>query len=318
MAIIILDLRTICVAFWFIVVFVAKISFGDGFDPQALAAWQASLHENSQKYGWSIDKPQAVWRCPPLRVVKQHSNNKYEAFQLLGNWAIYSVSTEGGLEKSIYLDETYYCVFQQGNTEDWFLRQTSERNGVDYWDWDPGSRRSFSGARTLPRTLVDAPCYPLNLLKRLDELIPEASIQLVKEDETTQVYRVSPSEGFPQGGEITLSKIHGFRPINVILGDEKLRYERRFQYPNSDFTEYHYKSEVFRREGDTWVANARGKEEYTVTIDSQVLPEEFELAHYGIYLDQRSYRYPSWLWLVVAGAILIGLAVWVRAKNSRA
>ena len=66
------------------------------------------------------------------------------------------------------------------------------------------------------------------------------------------------------------------------------------------------------------MANAWGKEEYTVTIDSQVLPEEFELAHYGIHLERRSHHYPSWLWLVVAGAILIGLAVWVRAKNSRA
>ncbi len=300
-----------------IAVLSCRVTLGQGFDPKAVQTWQTAVQSNADRYGWSPQSPQVRWPCPPLRVVKRHSNNTVETFQLLNDLALHTVDNVDGIEKSIYLYEQFYVIHRRPDSQTWILKQASERDNPDDWKWSPGSRHSFSGSRTIPRVLVDLPCYPWKLLRRLDEQIPAECIQLISETDDTQIYRISPSDDYNQAGEIVLSKRFDFRPVSIILGDQKSRIERQFQYHGMDFTEFDYKAELFRLEGGNWVPDLRFREEFTIKIDDLVTQQEFELAHYGIELESRTSPYPSWWWLIMAGAVLIGFAIWVRGRGEK-
>ncbi|MDP1560512.1 MAG: hypothetical protein Q8M16_03860 [Pirellulaceae bacterium] len=289
---------------------------GQGFSPQAIDSWQASIQANSERYGWSPDTPQVSWPCTPLKVVKQHSNNHIETFQLLSNNVIYTIESSTGIEKSIYLSDRFYCIQRQLGSDVWTLKQAIAREEADDWKWSPGPQFSYGGARTTARVLVDLPCWPSGVMKRFDEHIPADSVQLQSETEKTLTYRISTSENYTQSGEIILSTQHGFRPVSISLGNDTDQTKRQFQYHTDDFTEFDYQREILRKEGDSWVSIPRFGEKYKVKIDDQVTPQEFELAFYGIELEPRNAPYPSWWWLILAGAVLIGLAVWLRRRNA--
>jgi hypothetical protein len=289
---------------------------GQGFSPQAIDSWQASIQANSDRYGWSPDTPQSSWPCTPLKVVKYHSNNLVETFQLLKNNVIYTLESSTGIEKSIYLSDRFYCIHRQHGTDVWTLKQAIARDEPDDWKWNPGPQLSYGGARTTARVLVDLPCWPSGVMKRFDEHIPANSVHLQSETEKTQTYRISTSENYTQHGEIVFSKQHGFRPVSISLGNDTDRTKRQLQYHTDDFTQFDFQKEILRNDGDSWIPIPRFSEKYTVKIDDQVTPQEFELSFYGIELEPRSVPYPSWWWLVVAGAVLIGLAAWLRRRNA--
>jgi hypothetical protein len=290
-----------------------------GFDPQAVAAWQAAVEANAQKFKWSATAPQANWPCPPLRVIRIDNLSpakRVETFQLLGDKAIYTRASSERVTKNLFLTDRFYEIQQNPTSDTWILKMSVDRDGEDDWNWDPGNHFGYSATRTTARTLVDRPIYTAGVLTRLDQVYPAISVQLISETNETQVYRISPSDGFDQSGEIILSKVHGYRPIKIYSESKGSRGEVIFRYESTDFSDFEFAINV-HKEAD--IGDATPHTSWTIKIDDQASPEEFDLAYYGIKIEPKEANsfMPNLWWLILGGVALIGIAVWVRRTQSR-
>ena len=282
-----------------------------GFDPQAIAAWQAAVDANAQRYNWSATSPQANWPCPPLRVIRIDNispTKQVDTFQLLGDKAIYTRASSERVTKNLFVTDRFFEIERSSSSDTWILKMSVDRDGEDDWDWDPGNHFGYSATRTTARALVDRPIYTAGVLTRLDQVYPANSVRLVSETDENQVYKISTSEGFDRSGEITLSKRHGYRPIRIQYDGYG---ETIFRYKNTDFSEFDFVINLFGKDG---TSETMSHTSWTIKIDNQASPDEFDLAYYGIKIEPKGATsfIPTWWWLVLVGAILIGIAVWIR------
>lgn len=291
---------------------------GQGFNPEAVDAWKAILAESQRRFGWT-DQLDVRWDCRPLRVVqKDQVRGRSEEFQLLGDASIHTTYGEDRITKAIYTLDTFNFLTKHKNASDeWVLTQSADHDGTDYWKWSPGPNSSFSGSRTSARMMVELPCFPMRIFKRLDEIIPPESIDLISEDDVTQVYEILPSTEYKNSGKIILSKINDYRPVSIFLTNGSNQSQTTFEYANADGSNFKFMRKQLRLEAGSWNIVDGSVEEYAISIDDQVLPVEFNLKHYGIELERRpTTPYPDWLWFIAAGAFLVGLAVWLRRRNA--
>lgn len=286
-------------------------AFGQGFRPEVLAAWTRWKDARADQYGWPANEYPVLWNCRPLRVQIRHATGKHETYQLLDSSSIYTTQSSKGIEKSIFRKTDFSSIRQQPQSADWILSYRVDWDGTDYQKWVPGDSGSFSGSRSTPRSEA----VVIQIAEYHARLAAD-TIQFKSETEDLQTYSFGPSELSREAGEFVLSKNHNYLPLKITGGNESYYWTKTYDYLNSDATEYRYQYRLFHKQNGDWVEDHGNIEDYTVIVDANVSPEEFELKYYGIELEPRSVPYPSWWWLVIAGAVLIGLAAWLRRKNA--
>jgi hypothetical protein len=289
-----------------------------GFAPESVEAWILLADQAKQRYRWTDDF-NVRWPCPPLRVRKTDMvGSRNEIFQLLDNAAIYTVLRKQNSEKTIYTLSAYHNIRNRDfASKEWMLYETAEWDGSDYTTWNPGSSISFNGVRWMPRDLIEMPWRPRGRSGRLDQSFPSEAVLLLAEDANSQTYRITKGVNCPVDGQIVLLKNFRFLPSLIELETETDRTITNFDYTDLDITQYRYRIERARRTSpdSTWQI-LKGSEDFSIQIDGTVAREEFELEHYGIELVQSPNKFPNWIWLIVIGAILIGIAVWIRRRNA--
>ncbi len=286
-------------------------AFGQGFRPEVLAAWTRWKDAHADKYGWPADEYPVLWNCRPLRVQIRHATGKHETYQLLDTSSIYTTQSSQGIEKSIFRKAEFTSIRQQPQSGDWILSYRVAWDGTEYENWDPSGSTSFSSSRSTPRSKA-----VVSQVAEYHAMLAADTIQFKSETEDFQIYSFGPSELSRETGEFVLSKSHNYLPLKITGGTDSYYWTKTYDYLNADATEYRYQNRRYYKKDGDWVEHLEEPDDYVVIVDSKVSPDEFELKYYGIELEPRSVPYPSWWWLVVAGAVLIGLAAWLRRRNA--
>ncbi|MBL8890017.1 MAG: hypothetical protein JNL67_08565 [Planctomycetaceae bacterium] len=295
------------------------LAVAQGFDAEAIESWDRFDKQAEQRYSWTGNYA-VIWPCPPLRVQKTDMlNGRNEVFQLLDNRAIYTLLNKHVIMKSIYTLSSYRTIKSQDAGASWMLYESAEWDGTDYNSWDPGSSMRFNGVRGMPQELIRMPWRPRGRPGRLDQSFPIDAVKLLAEDANSQTYQITKGVGCTVDGRIILSKQFRFLPTLIKLETETDQSVLTFDYSDSDITQFRYRIERSRRTSpqSAWTI-LEGTEDYTIQIDDKVSFEEFDLDYYNVELSQRPQKYPSWIWLVVTGAMLIAIAVWIRRRNMSA
>lgn len=289
----------------------ASDTFGQGFRPEVLNAWNHWKEGRANKYGWPADEFPILWNCRPLRVQIRQTNGKHETYQLLSTSSIYTTQSPQGLEKAIFRNTDFSHIRQQPQSTDWILSYRVDWDGTEYEKWDPTDSISYSSSRRTPRSKA-----VVSQVAEYHAMLAADTIQLKSETEDVQTYGFGPSELSRETGEFVLSKSLNYLPLKITGGTDSYYWTKTYDYLNAEATEYRFRYHLFHKKNGDWVEDLGEIEDYTVIVDANVLPDEFELKYYGIELEPRSAPYPSWWWLILAGGVLLGLATWLRRKTA--